>query len=117
MNMNMNIDKRFKNAAPGYEEFFYKMGPTIKLELKLKPKTMFKLNEHIGKLWHEMTLDKKQEYIRANSCVFYDYILCKQIPCFVVPGLIYNLNNNEKYCKVLFDYNNFTTGSFSVSAL
>ena len=52
----------------------------------------------------------------SNSCVFYDFVLCKQIPCFIVPGVIYNLNNNEKYCKVLFDYNNFTTGSFSVTA-
>ena len=51
----------------------------------------------------------------ANSCIYYDYVLTKQIPCFIVPGTIYNLKDNEKYCKVIYDTNNFTTGSFNVS--
>ena len=52
----------------------------------------------------------------ANSCIYYNYILAKQIPCFIVPGFIYTRDqSSEKYCKIIHDYNNFTTGSFNVS--
>ena len=51
----------------------------------------------------------------TNNCLYYDPVLQKTIPCFIVPGTIYTINNsNEKYCKILYDYNNFI--NFNVTA-